>query len=276
MNNWQFTIVILLTLSCSFTTEALSPKYEADRLLLLAEDQIKNRQYSAANASLNQIKSLTTAYPDNFYYLSALTLEHDKKFSAAARMMETYVETAGETGEHYYAALEKITRLRATPQPTKQPNKHSTQNNISWSEPEIQADYLSNIQFLYQVSNPQKALLAHINNLLNFYGYGDKDIKASNRVLYTNRFSLSVKGAGELVTTKREIHPSSERSTSSRMPVYGVNPYVTFECRSRDSSCVINHPIDNSPWLQIVNNDEAAQELSKAVAELIKLIQTRS
>ncbi len=289
-NNWHIptialiAIILITFIRLSPHAYSLSPEFEADRLVLLAQDQINNNRYSDARTTLAQVRSLNTRYPNKFYYLSALTLAQQEQYSSAIRALEDYIEQSGKNAEHYYAALEKITEYRSKLNQTSSSSRKNSSTigsttpdrgaTITWSEPPKKVEnYLENIQFLYQISDPEKALLTHINNLLDFYGYGDKTIRAASRITSPNRFSLAITPPANLVTTKQQIVDQREQFTSSRMSVYGVNPYVDFHCRARDNSCLIRHPVTNDDWLQIVNNDEAARELAKALAELIKLLQ---
>ncbi|WP_317929226.1 hypothetical protein [Halioxenophilus sp. WMMB6] len=275
----QIITLLLLIASaglCSANSHALSPEFEADRLILQAEEQVAKEHYDTARAALREIENLGVALPDTYYYLHAKVLADEKQYSAALQSLEIYIEKRGRTGEYYEDALKQVTTLRKLAKNHNSSNKKGGQADIQWSENLSETnDYRAHLQYIYHASDPAEALLLHINNLLEFYGYGDKDIQSASRINGTYRFKLVVAPPATLVTTKRSIHQDGQHITSDRLVVYGVNPYVDYTCRSSDRSCMISNPVTHEPWLQIVQNDQAAKELSKALAELIKLLQSQ-
>ena len=256
------------------SAQALAPEFEVDRLVLAAETAIEQNQWQAAAASLKRAATIGVTLPANYYYFLARVEKQSNNLDSALRASENYIQLAGKNGDYYAKTLKLITRLQQQPSNTSGAKNSGRAPSISWAqEPGDNEDYVSHIQFLYQNSSATNALLTHINNLLSFYGYGDTSITAASQINATNRFKLSVTGQSTLVTHRRDIKLKGEVVSNTRLSVYGINPYVLFSCRGRDQSCIIKSPATGDLWLQIVNNDEAAGEISKALTELIKLLQ---
>lgn len=254
---------------------ALSPEFEVDRLILHAEEDIKAGQFSRAESTLNEVDNLGVTPPSLYHYLLATVLEQKQSYQKATQEYERYVEAAGKEGLYYEQSLRKITRLNRAQRTTEQATTSDGSADIEWSAtPVATNDYQEHIQFLYQRDNATDALLHHINNLLTFYGYGDKSIRSASNVQEPRRYSVHIDKPGALVVTKRRAMAQREEITNERVPVYGINPYVDFRCQTETSSCAILHPVTGKQWLQIVNNRQAVEELAKALSELIKILQS--
>jgi hypothetical protein len=265
------TLVVLLTVT-ALPASALETTHEVDRLLLVAQQEVEAKRFDQAKMALDKIASISSEWPAHYFYYRGLVQADAKLLDAARQSLESYVTAVGRRGEHYEAALIKITALEnqsAAPRA-----QRTVQPSISWATEEQQkTDYVGQLQFLYQEQSEVSALLSHINNLLDFYGYGDTAITAANRIGATTRYKLATLPGAILVTQKREQRNSGELLTNTKLKVYGVNPYVGYQCRTADQSCTVEHPETKGTWLQIVNNEEAVQELAKALSELIKRVQ---
>lgn len=141
---------------------------------------------------------------------------------------------------------------------------------LRWSE-EGSDDFLAEIQALYKQGNPAEALTRHINNLLEFYAYGDERVIAGSRVGTPSRHRIHLSDRGEIITTSVQ----GGEPQQSRLRVFGVNPYVNYQCVESTASCWILHPVTSDPWLQFVANPDASRELTRSLTELIKLLQSR-
>lgn len=270
----QATLVILLTIVTPLSS-ALETTHEVDRLLLVAQQAVENQRFDQAKVALDRVESISSEWPAQYYYYRGLVQADAKRLDAARNSLENYVTAVGRGGEYYEAALKKITAIGN--QSTAPRARRSVQPSISWASTDQQkADYVAQLQFLYQEQSEVSALLSHINNLLDFYGYGDAAITAANRIGATTRYKLATLPGAILVTQKREQRNSGELLTNTKLKVYGVNPYVGYQCRTTDQSCTVEHPETSETWLQIVNNEEAVQELTKALSELIKRVQKAS
>lgn len=139
---------------------------------------------------------------------------------------------------------------------------------LRWSE-DTSEDYLAQIQALYQLGDPSLALVRHINNLLEFYAYGDERVIAASRLGAPSRHRIHLSDRGEIIT----LTTGSQSAGQDRLRVFGVNPYLRYQCMETTASCWVIHPVTAEPWLQIVENPEAGRELTRALAELIKQMQ---
>lgn len=141
---------------------------------------------------------------------------------------------------------------------------------LRWSEGESAEDYVAGLMALYRLSDPSEALVKHINNLLEFYAYGDERVIAGSRVGIPSRHRIHLSDRGEIITTT--IMGAGPRQI--RLRVFGVNPYLSYQCTETTASCWVIHPVTSEPWLQFVENREAGRELTRALTELIKQLQS--
>ena len=92
--------------------QELPPAIEADRLLLVAEQQIQDEHFHEALATLDLIVELQAQHdltvPESFWFRHAFVAlmsgAHEKARLSAVR----YLELTGQEGEHYMAALELV------------------------------------------------------------------------------------------------------------------------------------------------------------------------
>lgn len=146
----------------------------------------------------------------------------------------------------------------------------SVNAELRWSDGEDPENYVADIQALYKLSDPSEALVTHINTLLDFYAYSDDRIIAGSRLGTPSRHRIHLSDRGDIITTT--ILGAEPRQ--SRLRVYGVNPYLNYQCVDTTGSCWIIDPVTSEQWLQFVQNRDAGRELSRALTELIKQLQT--
>ncbi len=272
-------IPCLLALFCSQQSLALKPEHEGKRLLLAAKQALENNNLSLAEQQLNKVRTLQIQLPPEFNYYQARVLIHRGQRDSARRYLEHYVDDVGSGGEYYEDALKQITRLN---QKQRQKSKVATTKGVDpnkatlkWSSTRRTGKaYIDHLQMLYMVDTPVKALVVHINNLLDFYAYADSRIIASSALKHSVRHSIRTTKSGEIVTTTKSVPADKKQpAREDRFPVFGVNPYVEYRCSNSTSSCWIMHPYSSQQWLYIVQNQKAATELSQAITELIKKLQ---
>lgn len=251
---------------------ALKAQHEADRLLLAAQKALDTNNYTAANQHLNAAQKLKTKLPANFYFMKGKLLLHESKNASAQDAFETYVDKVGRKGKHYEEALGYITRIQKAGRP-RQNTKPVAE--LKWSKPQKKDQaYVDKLQMLYMSESPTRALTTHINTLLKFYAFNDNRVKAASRLGKTTRHQIRSSKKGEIIAT--HLPTAKDNATDiaeERFSVYGVNPYVDYRCSENAKSCWLLHPVNQRQWLQIVRNEEAASELSKALAYLIKELQ---
>lgn len=273
-------LVGLLVALATQPSWALRPSHEADRLLMATEEAFAEDNYDLATQHLTKVRQLGVALPVEYDYLYGKLLRHQGNFVDARKHLEAYVNRTGRDGVFYKDALALITdiekqrgKANATTKQTANINANNDEgkSEIRWSN--SSREYIDHIKGLYNTQDSTKALTAHVNNLLKFYAYGDKRIIAGSRVGKPTKHQIQVTPKGELISMNQLGADANEPFQEDRFPVYGVNPYISYECNYSSASCWLLHPVTSNRWLQIVENEEAAAELAKAMSELLKSIQ---
>lgn len=260
-------IIATCLLCITVGSQALSPEFEADRLLLLAQEEVDHKRFAEAEQTLNQIQLLEVSPPTEYYYIRGLVLATNHRPSEAISSLEQYIESSGKEAKHYHSALQLITdQKKQLPKNSALRESEDSKANIQWSDhAELQSRYTDHIKYLYQIDDTTSALVKHANNLLDTF------TPSSNK-----RFALSFEHQGKLVTTTKSVNTTGEQIISNALVVYGINPYIDYSCPSGTAVCTFYHPVNRTPWLELRNNEQAAQELTQALAELIKSIQMGS
>lgn len=141
---------------------------------------------------------------------------------------------------------------------------------------EEQARYLAELKRLYMTKDERKALLAHGNALLDTYalraGYQLDKAPAQRSDL---RYQLSVAGPGELLVRQesRAEQGNSLAVHNQRLSVFGLDPYIRYECPSSGITCVLSNPADGGPWITVLRDHQGAADLAKAISFLIRNLQ---
>ncbi|WP_263143804.1 hypothetical protein [Pseudomonas sp. RIT-PI-AD] len=164
------------------------------------------------------------------------------------------------------AALALAVTLGAGAAPAEQGDK-----GLSGAE---QQRYIAELKRLYLTDNERKALLAHCNDLLKTYA-----LRAGYQVGQGERddlfYQLSVGAQGELLAReeRRAEHGNDVAVHNARLSVFGVDPFIRYECPQSGISCVFYNPADGSPWLRTVRDFKGAGELAKALSFLVRNVQ---
>ena len=141
---------------------------------------------------------------------------------------------------------------------------------------EEQARYLADLKRLYLTKDERKALLAHSNALLDTYalraGYQLGKAPAQRSDL---RYQLSIAGPGELLVRQetRAEHANSLAVSNRRLSVFGLDPYIHYDCPVGGIICVLSSPADGSPWITVLRDHQGAEDLAKAISFLIRNLQ---
>jgi len=135
------------------------------------------------------------------------------------------------------------------------------------------ASYLAELKALYLTSNERKALLAHSNALLETHG-----LKAAYQVGQANphdlAYHLSVGAPGELRIREERRDASGNIAVRNRgLSVFGIDPYLRYQCPPQGIVCVFTSPVDGDPWLTILRDPTGAEELAKALSFLLRNLQ---
>lgn len=137
-----------------------------------------------------------------------------------------------------------------------------------------QAAYLDGLKRLYLTDNERQALLAHSNDLLETYA-----LRAGYQVGQAQRddllYRFAVGNAGELILREetRDTQGTAISVRNQRIAVFGIDPFIRYECPTGGIRCVLFNPADGSPLLSIVRDHQGAGELAKALSFLIRNVQ---
>ena len=141
------------------------------------------------------------------------------------------------------------------------------------SSPE-QASYLAAIKRAHPQADERQALLAQCNQLLKTYalraGYQLGQADARDQL-----YQLSIGAPGELLLRQESRAPQGPgvEVRNQRLSVFGVDPFIRYECPLKGITCVLQNPLNNSPLLSIVRDQNGAAELAKALSFLIRNLQ---
>ena len=141
------------------------------------------------------------------------------------------------------------------------------------SSPE-QARYLTELKRLYLTQDERQALLAHSNDLLKTYA-----LRAAYQVGQAQRqdlvYQLRLGAPGELVLREetRDAQSGDVAVHNRRISLYGVDPFIKYDCPQSGISCVLHNPADGGVLLTIVRDHQGAAELAKALSFLIRNLQ---
>jgi hypothetical protein len=135
------------------------------------------------------------------------------------------------------------------------------------------AHYLAELKKLYLTTSDREALLAHSNGLLDTYA-----LRAGYQVGQTNPqdfiYELSVAAPGEL-RIREEVRGSNGGVAvrNRSLSVFGLDPYLQYQCPAQGPSCSVNSPVDGLPLVVILRDPKGAEELAKALSFLIRNLQ---
>ncbi|MBL4606368.1 MAG: hypothetical protein JKY01_00870 [Pseudomonadales bacterium] len=255
---------------------------EADRLLLAAEKSIESNNQLEAKSFLSQAKALNTTLPNQFYFLYGSTFFHLDELDKASINLIRFVEHAERGSQDYNKALGLLTAIEKR---NGQNKNRSEKKQITSSEKQptsllesSEVQYLQQLKQLYLTSSTSDALLKHINDMLVSYA-----LKRQQKIIKTEqpplaRYRLSQDFSGNLVTSIQKINVFKKENSKSvinttKINIYGIDPFITYHCSSGTNSCWLRSPINGSRWIEFSNNEEAAAEISRAITSLIKVLQ---
>ena len=137
-----------------------------------------------------------------------------------------------------------------------------------------QTRYLAELKRRYQTEDERKALLAHSNELLQAHA-----LRAAYQVGQAQRqdlfYQLRLGAPGELLLCEetRSAQGTDIAVRNQRLVLFGVDPFIRYDCPQNGISCVLFNPADGSPLLSIVRDHQGAAELAKALSFLIRNLQ---
>lgn len=146
----------------------------------------------------------------------------------------------------------------------------------AWAKVELaqgaKAAYLNALMQTHQTPSPRQALLAEANMLLKHYALKDgqqiSHARAGNKL-----YQLSIEAPGQLTVRTEEKAAGSYQLSSKRYQVFGLNPYVGYECDTSAIACQLRYPGDDSIWLAITKDRAGAKDLAQVMSYLLRDLQ---
>ncbi len=258
----------------SLPAAALSPEIEADRLILATRTYLEQGNVSRATQSLEKMEQLKTDLPVEYFFFKGQVAWHGKESEAARSALEDYVQKAGREGEHYQQALVLLTEIEEVGAEPATPAS-AGEAAIQWQRQGVHSDeYVEKLRKLYLKDQAKDALVEHINSLL-----ATKPFRPSRLVTPEQRdglrYSVSLGGQGVLLVQEtRYDNAGNAQVNLERRDVFGIDPYVRFGCDQQRRACWIYDPQNqHREWLVLGDDQQVAEDLSKAVTKLLLTLQ---
>jgi hypothetical protein len=136
-----------------------------------------------------------------------------------------------------------------------------------------QTGYLADLQRLYLSQDERQALLLHSNALLTTYalraGFQVGQVQPQDLL-----YQLRLGAPGELIVREEIRGQGNDVAVrNQRIALFGVDPFIRYDCPASGISCVLYNPVDGKPLLTIVRDHQGAAELAKALSFLIRKVQ---
>ena len=135
------------------------------------------------------------------------------------------------------------------------------------------SQYLAELKALYLTQDDRQALLAHSNALLKTYA-----LRAAYQVEEPNPqdldYCLSVGAPGELRIREERRDALGNVAVRNRgFSVFGMNPYIRYQCPPQGIVCEFQSQASGEPWLTILRDPKGAEALAKALSFLLRNLQ---
>lgn len=276
LQRYSFLFIFLTSIIWASAAQSLKPEYEADRLLMAAEEAVAENDFTLAAKHLDKASQLGIELPADYDFLNGKLLQRKGDLSDAREKLESYVDREGSEGLYYREALGLITEIEKK-QNQKQEitslDKNALNQKAEIRLSETSEEYIAKLRTRYGLKESKLALTAHINSLLKANAYTNAGVVAGSRLGTPSQHRISSTSAGELVSLNRIGDAESDPFREDRFPVYGLSPTIRFDCGRSAASCWILHPVTKRPWLQIRENERTANEVAKAISQLIRVLQ---
>ncbi|AZZ91115.1 tetratricopeptide repeat protein [Hahella sp. KA22] len=266
-------LILALSFACQANADSLAPEHEMRRLLFVAEESIEAERFAQAQEALDKVAELNITPTVQYYFYRGRVAMKSGEYEKAREAFVRYVNLAGSDGDYYEESLRAITRLDDQLKPPKQTAESTS---IDWSKvvENGSGEYLQKLRGLYLAGSDQSALVQHINSLLAANVYIPSRIRKLNEeegIVYR----VSVNSRNEIVLQETNYLSANVSHNVSRFKVFGVDPYVRTGCDLNQRACWLWNPENqDEKWLMITENKSAVDELSRAMTELIKLLQS--
>ncbi len=264
-------IFCVFLLGYPISSLALQPAHEADRLIMAAEKSIEENNYRDAERYLAKAGELGISLPSEYDFLYGKLLQNKGEYKKANEKLEQYVNRDGNEGRYYRDALGLITEIEKKLENKIETDPNSPKSEIKWSNKNDKDKRPPKIEQGNKDLNV--ALTSHINKLLTQKPQGDRRILAASRISTPSKHKIKTSSNGEIISINQYGSNKSAPFKEDRFSVYGINPYIEFECLQSTASCWITHPVSGKRWLQVEENKEKAAELARTLSQLIRYMQ---
>lgn len=274
LKNIVFIALSVGAITLHHSSLALSPKYEADRLLLAMEQAVEQQNYQQADHYWQQARELGVELPAASLYFAGLTQHALGDAVNARKALSQYVESSGRDGEYYLKALQLITELQEQDNDGQKSDSKSA--NLQWQIPttDNKHDYLATLQNRYATQSPLDALIMHTNSLLAFYAYHHPGLLASSHLQAPAHYRMTASPDRGLLKVSNVLpNPDGTLQPVEEIRVYGISPYLKYRCQTRHSRCIFLHPVTQKNWLSVSDEPEGVQQLGEVMSYLIKFLQ---
>lgn len=261
--------VALVAASTTVSAAPLAPEHEVRRLTLAAQKAIAESRWDEAADHLGRLQHIKADKPAEYHFYRGRVMLQANQLNEAQSALETYVAEAGTEGEHYKQSLELITRIES------QRGSNSAgkpQEPVAIIEPAERID-VGALQRLYLEDTPADALAAHLNSLLSLNAWQPGPVRKENPD-ESIEYRVTADAQNGLQIRETQRRPGNGPTVRTRtVPVFGINPIISYDCYASDSSCWLFDPRDKSRWLRLANRPAAAEEVSQVMSELVRQLQ---
>lgn len=101
--------ILLMSTILIVSLQALPKEIEADKYLLLAKQNMKDKNYQEAQDNFEKILSLGVKIPNTLHYYYAKTLYENREFDKTLSELDIFLTNGGKEDKHYVEALKLYT-----------------------------------------------------------------------------------------------------------------------------------------------------------------------
>lgn len=269
-----------LMLTCALTlqagvAQALAPEHEIRRLMLATEEAVMAENWSEAGEYLNRLRAMEGEKPPEYFYYRGRAMLQANHLNEARSALEQYITLAGAKGAYYQQSLKLITDIEKANRASMRAlaeGSAGTREPVAVIEPAGGHD-LKTLRQLYLADTDREALVIHLNTLLDAVGWRrDKTVVRLDRPA-DKQYELGLdNGNISILDINRNPDGTTVRKTVS-LPVFGVNPQLRWDCEPVVGACWVYDPRDGSRLFQLAENRDQAQEIARALGQLIRNLQ---
>jgi hypothetical protein len=274
--------ISLFCLCASVVASNLPPEHESARLLLVIEEAVSHDNWSLADENLSKMADLKVDLPIPFFFYNGWVHFKQERFEKAQRSLEHYVVKTGPSGAFYYDALRLLTSVERELN-DKAGKAESSEVNLTTVDGSPQESllvnkerdsYVQSLQALFLTENPVQALVMQINSLLSSHPFTGSRLKKTSEKQGV-KFQISIQN-NLIILQEKNYQDGFPQLSAKKLEVSGLDPFVKFDCSSKDIACWLYHPSSShEKWLLVDYDELVVSELSQSFTRLIQLLQQK-